>query len=125
MALLGVAAFRVSNPWIFLLLVTTIVSTLSSAAIAATALQIITPNQMRGQVAALYILVINGIGLGLGPTLVGALTDFVMRDEARLGDALTILFAVLAPAAALAMWLGRLSMRRAVAEAAAWRQASA
>jgi hypothetical protein len=41
------------------------------------ALQIITPNQMRGQITALFLFVFNIIGFGLGPTVVALLTDFV------------------------------------------------
>lgn len=115
----GVAAFQVSDPWLFLALVTPIASTMVLAATAGAALQIVSPNEMRGQVGALFLLVMNGIGMGLGPTLVGALTDFVFRDETRLGLSMTLLFAGLGPISALALWLGMPAMRAAVAEASA------
>lgn len=61
--------------------------------------------------------------MGVGPTLVGAFTDFLMRDEAQLGLPITLLLAVVEPAWALALCLGLPSMRSAVAEAGAWRSA--
>src|SRR4029450_7015495 len=38
------------------------------------ALQIVTPNQMRGQVTALFLFIFNFVGYGLGPSLVAFLT---------------------------------------------------
>jgi MFS family permease len=40
----------------------------------------IVPNEMRGQTIAVYLLIANLLGLGLAPTAVGAVTDFVLRD---------------------------------------------
>lgn len=117
MAVCGVAAFQTSNPWLFLALAAPIASVMVLAATAGAALQIIAPSEMRGQIGALFLLVMNGIGMGLGPTLVGALTDFVFRDETQLGLSMTLLFAALAPASALALWLGMPAMRAAVEEA--------
>ncbi|MGH6996585.1 MAG: MFS transporter, partial [Phenylobacterium sp.] len=121
MTVCGVAAFQVSDPWLFLALATPIASTMVLAATAGAALQIVSPNEMRGQVGALFLLVMNGIGMGLGPTLVGALTDFVFHDETRLGLSMTLLFAGLGPISALALWLGMPAMRAAVTEASARR----
>lgn len=117
MTICGVAAFQVSDPWLFLALATPIASTMVLAATAGAALQIVSPNEMRGQVGALFLLVMNGIGMGMGPTLVGALTDFVFRDEARLGLSMTLLFAGLGPISALTLWLGMPAMRAAVTDA--------
>jgi MFS family permease len=115
MAALGVAAFQVHNPWLFLALATPIASSMTLGATAAAALQIVSPNEMRGQVSAMFLLVSNGLGLGLGPTLVGALTDFAFHGDARLGASISVLFAVFAPAAALVLFLGLKPMREAVA----------
>lgn len=50
--------------------------------LALTALQMITPNELRGQVSALFLLVVNVIGLGVGPVLVPLLSRhiFVTSD---------------------------------------------
>lgn len=115
MTLCGIAAFQASDPWVFLLLATPIASVMTLAATAGAALQIVAPNEMRGQIGALFLLVMNGIGMGLGPTLVGLVTDLVLRDESRLGLSMTLLFALLGPAAALALWRGLPAMRKALA----------
>lgn len=52
--------------------------------LAAAAIQEITPNEMRGQASAVYLFFLNLIGLGLGPTAVALLTDFVFQDESML-----------------------------------------
>ncbi len=49
------------------------------------ALQVITPNQMRGQITALFLFVLNVIGMGIGPTAVALVTDFVFHSEELIG----------------------------------------
>ncbi len=70
------------------------------------ALQVITPNQMRGQVTALWLFLFNFVGYGFGPTFIALITDYVFRDEARLGEALATASAVLGLSAILAIWYG-------------------
>lgn len=67
--------------------------------LAGTAIQLITPNRLRGQMSALYMLVINIVGLGLGPLLVGALTDYLFSQPADVRYSLAIINAVAAPIA--------------------------
>lgn len=62
----------------------------------------ITPNRMRAQVTALYLVMYNVIGYGLGPTLVALVTDYGFRSESRLNLSLALVSAVLSPLAALA-----------------------
>jgi len=116
-AILGVIAFRVHDPIVFLILVTPIASSIALIATASAALQIVSPSEMRGQISAIFLLVVTGFGLGVGPMLVGAVSDFVFGNEARLGDSLALVFGVLAPIAAVVLWLGRKSMRLAVSNA--------
>lgn len=120
MTVSGLAAFHADDPWMFLLFSTPIIATLSLQGTAAAALQIVTPNEMRGQTIAMFLLVINGVGLGFGPPIIGALTDFVFRDEMKLGVSIAILFGALGPIAALALALGLRSMREAVQLADEW-----
>jgi MFS family permease len=49
--------------------------------VSAAAIQQIMPGGMRGQASAIYLFVINLIGLGLGPSAVAAATDFVFEDD--------------------------------------------
>ncbi|HTV52994.1 MAG TPA: hypothetical protein VME21_17510, partial [Steroidobacteraceae bacterium] len=70
------------------------------------ALQIVTPNQMRGQVTALYLFLYNVIGLGIGPYATALLTDRVFHAESELRYALMTLSAIVGPLALLCVWLG-------------------
>lgn len=72
-------------------------------AMSASALQVATPNRMRGVVVSLYTFVLSGFGLGVAPTLVALLTDYVFRDPGRVDQSLAIICTV---SAALAAWLG-------------------
>ena len=73
------------------------------------AIQQVTPNQLRGQVAALYYLVISLIGLLLGPLVVALLTDNLFHDPRMLGSAIALVAGVTDP---LAIALLVLAMRR-------------
>ena len=54
------------------------------------AIQEIVPNQMRGQASAVYLFIVNLIGLGIGPTAVALVTDFVFADDLALRWSLLI-----------------------------------
>ena len=51
------------------------------SAVAPTALMNITPGEIRGQVTAIYFLIISVAGLFLGPMTVGLLSDYVMAED--------------------------------------------
>ena len=53
--------------------------------LAATALQLVTPNRLRGQIAAVWMLFLNIITAGLGPTAVGMVTGMVFKDPMAVG----------------------------------------
>jgi len=72
-------------------------------AMSASALQVATPNRMRGVVASIYTFILSGFGLGVAPTLVALLTDYVFHDPARVNQSLAIVCGI---SAALAAWLG-------------------
>lgn len=67
--------------------------------LAGTSIQLVTPNRLRGQMSALYMLVINVVGLGLGPVIVGAFTDFLFTEPSDVRYSLAIVNAVAAPLA--------------------------
>lgn len=48
------------------------------------AIQEIVPDRMRGQTSAVYLFIVNLIGLGIGPTAVAIFTDYVFRDDGAL-----------------------------------------
>ncbi len=82
--------------------------------VAGAALQIISPNRLRGQITALYFFVANLIGLGLGPTAVALVTDYGFRDDAALRYSLAVVAATALPISALILTLGFPAFRRAV-----------
>eukprot|EP00439_Symbiodinium_sp_Y106_P089667 s1_g2203.t1 len=84
---LAAAPFALAYPLVdniglvfFLLSFATFFSTFAIAPGAA-AIQELMPNQMRGFASAFMIFVITLIGLGLGPSVIAAMTDFVYQDE--------------------------------------------
>lgn len=50
----------------------------------------VAPARARGQLAALYFAAFTVLGQGVGPPLVGAITDYVFADEGMLGRSLAI-----------------------------------
>ena len=59
-------------------------------ALAPLAILNITPNQMRGQVTAIYFFVISMTGYTLGPTSVALLTDYVFQDESLISYSMAV-----------------------------------
>jgi MFS family permease len=84
------------------------------------ALQVITPNQMRGQITALFMFVFNVIGFALGPLLVALFTDYVFKAESQIGYSIVLTALTLGPLGTLVIWLGMKPYGRSVAEAKAW-----
>ncbi len=81
------------------------------------ALQLIAPNQMRAQISAIYLFAINIIGLGIGPLITGAITDYVFGGEDQLRYSLATVFGVTAPLGALIIWSGLKGFAKCVEEA--------
>ncbi|HEU4623753.1 MAG TPA: MFS transporter [Steroidobacteraceae bacterium] len=68
------------------------------------ALNIATPNEMRGQINVMYFIMMNAIAGSLGPTLVALVTDYVAHSEADLRYVLSGFRLVLGPLAAFFIW---------------------
>ncbi len=75
------------------------------------AIQLITPNHMRAQAGAVLLFLTNLIGLGLGPSVVAALTDFVFADPASLPYSLSLVAVLFCPLAAMVFYSGLSSYR--------------
>jgi len=80
-------------------------------AVAPTALQVVTPNQMRAQVSATWMLVLNLVTAGVGPTAVGFITAYVLSDDMAVGSSIALVNCVSLPVAAFALWAGLKSFR--------------
>lgn len=86
-------------------------------ALSSAALQIATPNRMRGVASSIYVFVISVAGLGLAPTFVALITDHVFHDEQRVGDSLAITCGIAAAAGALILARALKTFRLMVDEA--------
>ena len=87
---------------------------------AAAAVQEAAPNQMRAQASAVYLFVVNLIGLGFGPTAVALLTDYAFRDDAAVRYSLALV-ALVGVTAAIALLSAALpAYRRTIEYRDAW-----
>ena len=91
-----------------------------STAAGASALVMITPNQMRGQTTALYYFTISILGLTLGPTAVALVTDYVFVDQGALHWSIAIVSGVAATFSVMLLWGGLGAYQRAVDESDTW-----
>ena len=55
-----------------------------------TVIQMGTPNRIRAQASAVYLLIGNLIGIGFGPTAIALITDYVFKDDMAVGHAIAI-----------------------------------
>jgi MFS family permease len=84
------------------------------------ALQIITPNPMRGQIRAAYQFVFTVVGFGAGSFFVALFTDYVFQDDAALRYSLAAVAAIIGPIAVLLTWIGMKPYAACVVRARAW-----
>jgi hypothetical protein len=69
-----------SGRWAAILLVPAVFLTSAPFGVAPAAIQQMMPSSMRGQASAIYLFIVNLIGLGLGPTAVAMTTDYAFGD---------------------------------------------
>lgn len=87
----------------------------ASQGVILSAIQDVTPNRLRGQVTALTLLAVNLIGLGLGSSIIAAITDFGFGDEGALRYAIAITGGVMLPIMAIMLATGMKRYRAAIA----------
>jgi MFS family permease len=123
---IGIAAMTIGNPWAFLILLYLLLVAMSSLpSMAMAALNIVTPNELRGTGIALFALVTGTLGAGMGPVLIAAVSDYIFKDEKAIGLATAAVMAVCLPLAALCLGLGLRAMRGAVEAADQWANSTA
>ena len=81
---------------------------------AAAALQLVTPNQMRAQISAVYLFVVNLTGIGLGATVTAVITDYVFRNDAMLRYSMSLVGAAGGICACLILFIGMKHYRRTI-----------
>ena len=102
---ISIATFQVDDVTLALILaIPTLFFSSFPFGAASSAIQLVTPNQLRARVSAIYLLVINIIGIGLGATVASAISDYIFVDENRIGDGISLVALFSAPAAALLFW---------------------
>jgi MFS family permease len=92
---------------------------------AAAAIQLVTPNEFRGQVSATYILVFNLLGVGAGATVAGAFTTYLFKDDLMVGWSILLTFLIFMPIAICFLIFAMKPMREATARLEAEAEAEA
>ncbi|WP_032918040.1 spinster family MFS transporter [Mesorhizobium erdmanii] len=105
-------AFIAAAPVIFLLS--------AYIGVVAASLQLVTPNQMRALVSALFQMTINVLGLSIGPTIVAATTQHVFQNDLAVGKSLVISVAGAGLISTCLLTLALPAYRRMLAESSSW-----
>lgn len=92
--------------------------------VAPAAIQQIMPNEMRGQASAIYLFVINLIGLGIGPTAVAMTTDYVFHNDNMVNYSLAIVCTVAHIISGILLWVGMKHFRASLDRLKEWMAAA-
>jgi MFS family permease len=93
--------------------------------VSAAAIQQMMPSGMRGQASAIYLFVVNLIGLGLGPSAVAAATDFIFEDDQSVRYSLVSVATFAHLASAVLLWAGIKPFRASLDRLKEWNAANA
>lgn len=80
------------------------------------AIPTIAPNRMRAQLVAIYLLIANLIGPGMGPVLIALCTDYIFEDPKMVGISISIVCTALIVAGTLVIVAGLREFRKTVEE---------
>ena len=80
----------------------------------------VTPNQYRAQISAVYLFVVNALGLGVGPTLVPFINEHVFHDPLKIRYSMVLVVFCSAAVALILLLKVRPIYRQKQIEAAAW-----
>ena len=80
----------------------------------AVSIQAIAPNQLRARAMALYFLIGNVVAFTIGPTGVAMISDYWLKDPAKIGVAIGILTLMMLPIGLVALWAARSEFRQIV-----------
>jgi MFS family permease len=113
----GIIALTSKSPAVFIAFIA-LYQLLSSSISACSnaALNLVTPNALRGAGVSFYSATVGFAGLSIGPLAMGAISDHVFHSEAAIGYGMATVIAVVLPLAALTLLAGRKYMRKAVAD---------
>jgi MFS family permease len=111
--------------WAAALLVPSVFLAAAPFGVSAAAIQQMMPSGMRGQASAIYLFVVNLIGLGLGPSAVAAATDFVFKDDQAVRYSLLTVECCAHLAAAVLLWSGLKPFLASLERLKQWNEANA
>jgi MFS family permease len=118
----GVAAQFMPSVWLLFIVFAVLNLSLGSyAVLGPMTTNMVTPNQMRGQASALYLLVLNLIGLGIGPTIIPAISDHLFHDPSMVRHSIALVCGVCGVTAASILFALRPVYMRLVEDAVQWR----
>jgi len=83
-------------------------------------LQAVAPNELRGQMVALYLIAVNFLAYTFAPSLPALLSDFVFESELALGKSISLLAVINYTPASVCLYLGLKHYRRALTQASDW-----
>jgi len=109
-----------SGNWATLWLVPACMCAAAPFGIAPAAIQQMMPNPMRGQASAVYLFILNLIGLGMGPTAVALCTQYVFGRDEAVNYSLLIVTVAASAIAALLLWSGLKPFLRSLERLTAW-----
>ena len=122
-ALFPLAAFLtiVPNPYLALamLVPVTFCMAMPPGLIIAT-LQTVSPNELRGQMVAFYLIAVNFLSYSFAPSLPAVISDFVFETEQGLGQAISLLAVINYSIAIVCIGLSLRYFRDAIAKAKIW-----
>jgi hypothetical protein len=84
--------------------------------LAPAALHSITPNEMRGQVIALYFFILNLVALALGSYIIASVTQYYFMDNVAVGKSVALVGATAHALGIILLIAGMKAYNRAVAE---------
>jgi MFS family permease len=121
---IGIIASTSGNPWVFVFGLGGFLMLVSPmAACANAAMNLVTPNELRGAGVALFGAVGGILGGGAGPVLIAAAAEHLYSGPASIGYGMATMVAICCPLAALCLALGFRAMREAMVEAERWEKA--
>jgi MFS family permease len=112
----GVFATTSGNVWTFITAITVFMTLIGAfQACAMTALNLVTPNELRGSGVALFSTTAGLLGGGAGPVLIATASN--IGGHSSIGLGLAVIMGICCPLGALFLLLGMRPMREAMAEA--------
>lgn len=108
----------------FVLLLPAIFTLAMPFGVAPAAIQEMMPNRMRGQASAIYLFVVNLIGLGLGPSAVAFFTDKVFADESMVRYSLLVVSTAAGGLSIMLLWFAMHYFKQSLGHLTAWQNNS-